>query len=117
VVIRAHFLFFSLLLLKPVLSLAQWVAPLSLQPLPADLRQHFAAAGIPDSAVGIALISIPAAPTSLLTRVQGGQGPQGPQGFGFNAQAPLNPASTIKLVTTRAALGLLGADYSTPRRP
>jgi D-alanyl-D-alanine carboxypeptidase/D-alanyl-D-alanine-endopeptidase (penicillin-binding protein 4) len=111
VVIRAHFLFFSLLLLKPVLSLAQWVAPLSLQPLPADLRQHFAAAGIPDSAVGIALISIPAAPTSLLTRVQGGQGPQGPQGFGFNAQAPLNPASTIKLVTTRAALGLLGADY------
>lgn len=32
-------------------------------------------------------------------------------GFGLNAESALNPASTIKLVTTRAALGLLGADY------
>jgi serine-type D-Ala-D-Ala carboxypeptidase/endopeptidase (penicillin-binding protein 4) len=101
VVIRAHYLFSALLLLPSTVAVAQWTTPPSLQPLPADLRQHFTAAGIPDSSVGIALLTIPPSQNQ----------PARGQAFGLNAQAPLNPASTIKLVTARAALGLLGADF------
>jgi D-alanyl-D-alanine carboxypeptidase/D-alanyl-D-alanine-endopeptidase (penicillin-binding protein 4) len=64
--------------------------------LPASVANALKAAGIPQSAVGI------------VVQEAGGASPR----LTFNAGQPMNPASTMKLVTTFAALELLGPAYT-----
>ncbi len=59
---------------------------------------YFRPRGFPPEAVGYSIAVL-----------SGGTAP--PKWIEHQALTPFNPASTIKLVTTRAALGLLGADY------
>jgi len=75
------------LALAPALALAQ---------LPAPVREALARAGVPESAVG-AVVEPAAGGARLVSH---------------NADRPLNPASAIKLVTTYAALDLLGPAYA-----
>jgi len=64
--------------------------------LPAPVAQALARSGVPSSAVGLYVRQVDAArPTAV-----------------FNAAAPMNPASVMKLVTTFAALELLGPAYT-----
>lgn len=74
------------LLLAPALAAAE---------LPAPVREALAKAGVPESAVG-AVVAPVAGGAPLVSH---------------NAGQPLNPASAIKLVTTYAALDLLGPAY------
>ena len=71
-------------------------SPALAQPLPAPVAQALSAAGIPDSAVGVF--------------VQDVSGDRAVVSHG--AERTLNPASTMKLVTTFAALELLGPAYT-----
>ena len=66
------------------------------QELPASVTKALRQAGIPSSAVGAYAQEVIAGRTLVSS----------------NALAPLNPASTLKLVTTQAALQLLGPTYS-----
>ena len=66
------------------------------QELPASVIQALRQAGIPVSAVGAYAQEVIAGRTLVSS----------------NALAPLNPASTLKLVTTQAALQLLGPTYT-----
>lgn len=64
--------------------------------LPATVANALKAAGIPQSAVGV------------VVQEAGGVSPR----LTFNAGQPMNPASTMKLVTTFAGLELLGPAYT-----
>ena len=75
------------LLLAPALAAAE---------LPAPVREALAKAGVPESAVGAVVAPV------------GGGAPL----LSHNAERPLNPASAIKLVTTYAALDLLGPAHT-----
>jgi D-alanyl-D-alanine carboxypeptidase/D-alanyl-D-alanine-endopeptidase (penicillin-binding protein 4) len=74
------------LLVAPLLAAAQ---------LPPPVREALAKAGVPESAVG-----------AVVEPVSGGR-----RLVSHNADRPLNPASAIKLVTTYAALDLLGPAF------
>jgi D-alanyl-D-alanine carboxypeptidase/D-alanyl-D-alanine-endopeptidase (penicillin-binding protein 4) len=65
-------------------------------PLPADVRAAFAIAGIPMTGLAVYIQEV------------GAKRPL----FTHRAQVAMNPASTMKLVTTYAALDLLGPDYT-----
>ena len=65
-------------------------------PLPAEVRAAFAQAGIPPTGVAVYIQEVGAKRPLVAHR----------------AQAAMNPASTMKLVTTYAALDLLGPDYT-----
>ena len=75
------------LLLGPALAAAQ---------LPAPVRDALARAGVPESAVGAVVEPVAS----------------GPRLVSHQADKPLNPASAIKLVTTYAALDLLGPAFA-----
>ncbi|MCU0803862.1 MAG: D-alanyl-D-alanine carboxypeptidase/D-alanyl-D-alanine-endopeptidase [Burkholderiales bacterium] len=70
--------------------------PIAAQELPAVVAQALAKAGIPQASVGAYVHGVNAAKPALA----------------FNAAQPMNPASTIKLVTTYAALELLGPTFT-----
>lgn len=91
----------ALVSLLPTWALAQFSPAIQLSPLPAEVRKELALSGLPESAWSAVVIPLPA---KVL------MGPQ-VQGFGLNAELPMNPASVMKLVTTRAALGLLGPGF------
>lgn len=80
--------------------LACFAAPLSTEAaeLPGPVATALARAGIPQSAAAFYVHEIGAAPPLLA----------------IGAERPLNPASTIKLLTTYAALELLGPAYTWP---
>ncbi|MBM3115153.1 D-alanyl-D-alanine carboxypeptidase/D-alanyl-D-alanine-endopeptidase [Jeongeupia naejangsanensis] len=64
--------------------------------LPAEVDAALLKAGVPASALGVAILPVDGGPAVLLE----------------NAGRPMNPASTMKLVTTWSALNLLGPAYS-----
>jgi len=66
--------------------------------LPSGVKKALQNSKIPESALGFNVISI------------GKQHPQLNQ-HSWNAQSPMNPASTMKLLTTVAALDILGSQY------
>lgn len=80
---------------------AQQVSALKLKQLEPAAREIISQSGLPDYAWGVVVLPMPRA-EKLPARIEG---------FGLNAQLPMNPASLMKLVTTRAALGLLGPQY------
>lgn len=80
---------------------AQQVSTLKLKPLEPAAREIIAQSGLPDYAWGVVVLPMPSSET-VSARLDG---------FGLNAQLPMNPASLMKLVTTRAALGILGPEY------
>ena len=71
-------------------------AGVAAQELPANVVQAFRQAGIPSGAIGAYAQEVVAGRTLVSS----------------NALAPLNPASTMKLVTTQAALQVLGPTYT-----
>jgi D-alanyl-D-alanine carboxypeptidase/D-alanyl-D-alanine-endopeptidase (penicillin-binding protein 4) len=71
-----------------------WV-PVSAQPLPASVTQAMHVAAITPAEVGAVVLPLDG----------------GPPLVSHNAARAFNPASTMKLVTTHAALSLLGTDY------
>jgi D-alanyl-D-alanine carboxypeptidase/D-alanyl-D-alanine-endopeptidase (penicillin-binding protein 4) len=73
---------------------AAWSA-LAAQPLPAPVADALRAAAIAPGEVGVSVVPLD------------GRAPA----VAHNADAAFNPASTMKLVTTHAALSLLGPDY------
>lgn len=64
--------------------------------LPTDVRRHLAKAGIPLSSIGVYVQEITPTRTPILA---------------INADQPMNPASTMKLVTTYAAMEIMGQHY------
>lgn len=66
------------------------------EPLPGEVRQALKKAGIPPDAVAVEV------------RMLGARSPL----ISLNAQRPMNPASTMKLLTTYAALDTLGPAYT-----
>jgi len=72
------------------------MASLAQTSLPPPVAQALAAAGIPEGAVSVYVQDVDAERPAV----------------SFAADRPLNPASTIKLVTTYAALDLLGPAYA-----
>ena len=85
------------LLLLPALLLAPATGRTQLdERLPAPVARALKAAGVPPSAVAVVVQDVDA----RMPRVS------------FNAEKPMNPASVMKLVTTYAALELLGPAYT-----
>lgn len=72
-----------------------WTAPLRAEALPAPVRQALARLKLPEASMSALVMPVAGGTPSLSVR----------------AARPMNPASTIKLVTTAAAVDLLGADY------
>jgi serine-type D-Ala-D-Ala carboxypeptidase/endopeptidase (penicillin-binding protein 4) len=82
-------------------AFAQQTPALKLIRLDLQAREIIAQSGLPDYAWGVVVLPIPSdekMPAQL-------------RGSALNAQLPMNPASIMKLVTTRAALGLLGPEF------
>jgi len=77
------------------LSLQALAAMAADSPLPASLKQALAKAKIDERSLALAIVPLE------------GQG----KARSFNADKPMNPASTMKLVTTYAGLELLGPAY------
>ena len=85
-------------------SIASWVSGAALsvmfagagaqQAMPPELADAWRKTGLPESAVSFVVEKV-----------------QGPRIAGLNADAPRNPASVMKLVTTWAALSDLGPDF------
>ncbi|MDR3428105.1 MULTISPECIES: D-alanyl-D-alanine carboxypeptidase/D-alanyl-D-alanine endopeptidase [Silvimonas] len=83
-------------LIAPALcSLVLTAAPLHAAPLPAPVANALASAKLPASALSLAVVPLDRGP-----------------GQYWNADVPANPASTMKLITTFAALDMLGPAFS-----
>lgn len=87
---------FRLVRLWILFVLAVLAPPLLAAPLPASLRAALAAADIPPSAVGVVVQRLDRPRPTLA----------------WNTQRPFNPASVMKLITTYAALDLLGPAHT-----
>ena len=87
----------AVMLPRPALAAA------STPPLPAEVRQALRQAQVPPSA-----LSVWVAPVQRST--------EGPPLLAHQADAPMNPASVMKLITTWAGLSLLGPDHTWQNR-
>ena len=104
-ILTARSFFLALTLLLPLVQaqtvFAQFSPALRLESLPDELMRKVVAAGLPETAWGVVVMPLPS--PSVMGPVV--------TAFGLNAEQPMNPASVMKLVTTRAALGVLGPGY------
>lgn len=101
VIKNARLLLIVLIGFHPGLTLAASAPALRLGSLPSEARQVIASSGLAESAWSVAVVPLP--PVVLLGPVI--------EGVGLNGNQAANPASVMKLVTTRAALGILGPNY------
>ncbi len=83
------------------MATAQFTPIIRFASLPAEVKKEISVSGIPESAWSVAIIPLP--PVVVMGPVL--------NGLGLNPETPVNPASVMKLVTTRAALGLLGPQF------
>lgn len=90
-----------LALIGPCAATAQFTPIMRLAPLPAEIKKEITNSGLPESSWAVAIVPLP--PQAVMGPVL--------TGYGLNAETPMNPASVMKLVTTRAALGLLGPQF------
>lgn len=88
-------------MIGPCAATAQFTPIVKFSSLPAEVKKELSASGLPDSAWAVAIIPLP--PAVVMGPVI--------NGIGLNTDMPVNPASVMKLVTTRAALGLLGPQF------
>ena len=88
-------------MIGPCVATAQFTPIIRFASLPAEVKKEIAVSGIPESAWSVAIIPLP--PVVVMGPVL--------NGLGLNPETPVNPASVMKLVTTRAALGLLGPQF------
>ena len=88
-------------MIGPCVATAQFTPIIRFASLPAEVKKEISASGIPESAWSVAIIPLP--PVVVMGPVL--------NGLGLNPETPVNPASVMKLVTTRAALGLLGPQF------
>ncbi|MBL8372896.1 MAG: D-alanyl-D-alanine carboxypeptidase/D-alanyl-D-alanine-endopeptidase [Burkholderiaceae bacterium] len=75
--------------------------------LPPELQQSLARAGVPPGAVSVLVRELPTA---------AGASPRGRDRIRHRAEVAMNPASLMKLVTTYAALDMLGPDFTWSNR-
>lgn len=85
------------LALALTLQLGGWPPVLAQDHLPPEVSRALQRSGLPASAFSALVVPV---------------GADGPERLRFRAEAPVNPASVMKLVTTYAALDLLGPDYT-----
>jgi serine-type D-Ala-D-Ala carboxypeptidase/endopeptidase (penicillin-binding protein 4) len=78
------------------------------QPLPKEMLQALARAGVPAQAVSVMVQSLPTAASATAAAE--------PALIKHRADASVNPASVMKLITTYAALDQLGADFTWKNR-
>ncbi|TAG24813.1 MAG: D-alanyl-D-alanine carboxypeptidase/D-alanyl-D-alanine-endopeptidase [Burkholderiales bacterium] len=78
------------------------------QPLPKEVLQGLARAGVPTSAISVVVQTIPSAASATATL-------EAPV-IKHRAEVGVNPASVMKLITTYAALDQLGADFTWKNR-
>lgn len=90
-------------------AMAQAAVPMAPGPgaLPPAFTQALARAGVPPQAVGVMVTALPP---------QGGAAAKPEVRLSHRADATMNPASVMKLVTTYAALDLLGPDFTWSNR-
>jgi serine-type D-Ala-D-Ala carboxypeptidase/endopeptidase (penicillin-binding protein 4) len=88
-------------MIGPCVATAQFTPIIRFASLPAEVKKEISISGIPESAWSVAIIPLP--PVVVMGPVL--------NGLGLNPETPVNPASVMKLVTTRAALGLLGPQF------
>ena len=90
-------------------AMAQAAVPMAQGPgaLPPAFTQALARAGVPPQAVGVMVTALPP---------QGGAAAKPEVRLSHRADATMNPASVMKLVTTYAALDLLGPDFTWSNR-
>jgi serine-type D-Ala-D-Ala carboxypeptidase/endopeptidase (penicillin-binding protein 4) len=85
-------------------------------PLPREVLQALARAGVPASAVSMVVRSIPSpsSPSTSATNAPSDTAPATPSLnlISHHAQTARNPASVMKLVTTYAGLDILGPDFT-----
>jgi serine-type D-Ala-D-Ala carboxypeptidase/endopeptidase (penicillin-binding protein 4) len=79
------------------------------QGLPKEILSQLARAGVPASAISVVVQALPVAATTATSTLA-------PALIKHRADASMNPASVMKLVTTYAALDQLGADFTWKNR-
>ena len=97
-------------------------APVGAQDLPAEVAQALARAGVPESSVAMVVAPLPPPPGTVSRAPEpvnpGGEANPSPAPqplpaprLAWRPDAPMNPASVMKVVTTYAGLDLLGPGY------
>ena len=88
--------------------------------LPPEFAQALARAGVPADAVSVMVTPVPGAASASMTPVSAGRagavGTPPPVRLSHRADASMNPASVMKLITTYAGLDLLGTDFTWTNR-
>jgi len=101
--------------MKRIGSLWLWLLMLALPAcaqhrLPAEVTRELTQAGVPREAVSVLVTPLTSMPG------EADAGPQPHPRLSYQADRPMHPASVIKLVTTYAALELLGPDFTWTNR-
>ena len=97
-----HWLFLGACLCLPVLAKPTTADKSRKESLPVHVSAALKQANVPLQSVSVLVTPVAAAPNT----------PMPPARLSYRASAEMNPASVIKLITTSAALSLLGTDFT-----